>query len=251
MTAHDGAISPPLCHTLATLLAELQMTSAKSVGRIIGMLFLVQVLLAPPVYTEFGMMRSITASDFLANAASNAMQIKLALLLTLVLSALTLAAALVALPVFRQHSERMAHLFVALSVVGLATQAVEAHAIRDMLSMSVAYTSGNAPKELLEALGPMARSTWHSAHFTNLMLGHLKAFVFFVIVYRLALVPRALGAVGMAATLLSTMAATVPLLGYRFSYLLIPPTALTQLALTLWLITRGFEERQPLHSEAV
>ena len=70
------------------------MRTAKSVGRIIGVLFLVQVLLAPPVYTQWGMMGSVTAPDFLANAAGNAMQIRVAVLLTFVLSALTLAAAL-------------------------------------------------------------------------------------------------------------------------------------------------------------
>ena len=114
-----------------------RVSSAKSVGRIVGLLFLAQVLLAPPVYTEFGMMRSVITPGFLANAAGNAMQIRVAVLLTLVLSALTLAAALIAMPVFRKH-------------------------------------------------------------------------------------------------------------GYRFSYLMIMPTALTQLALTLWLIVRGFEERQHL-----
>jgi hypothetical protein len=222
---------------------EVKMRTAKSVGRIIGVLFLVQALLAPPVYTQWGMMGSVTAPDFLANAAGNAMQIRVAVLLTFVLSALTLAAALMALPVFRRHSERMAFLFLALSVVGLATQVIESVATRDMLSMSLMYTKADAPKEFLETLGAVARSTWSSAHFVNLMLGHLKAFVFYVIMYRFALVPRVLGGIGMAATLLSTTAATMPLLGYRFSYLMIAPAAVTQLALTLWLIVKGFEER--------
>ena len=219
------------------------MRTAKSVGRIIGVLFLAQALLAPLVYTQWGMAGSVTASDFLVNAAGNATQIRVAVLLTLVLSALTLAAALVALPVFRRHSERMAFLFLAMSTVGLATQVIESVATRDMLSMSLMYTKADAPKEFLETLGPVARSTWSSAHFTNLMLGHLKALVFFVIMYRFALVPRILGGVGMAVTLLSTTAVIMPLLGYRFTFLMIAPTAVTQLALTLWLIVKGFEER--------
>lgn len=35
------------------------MNSTKSVGRIVGLLFLLQALLAVPVYTEVGMMRSV------------------------------------------------------------------------------------------------------------------------------------------------------------------------------------------------
>ena len=219
------------------------MRTAKSVGRIIGVLFLLQVLLALPVYTQWGMLRSVTAPDFLANAAGNATQIRVGVLLTFVLSALTLAAALIALPVFRRHSERMAFLFLALSVVGLATQVTESVATRDLLSMSLMYTKADAPKEFLETLGAMARSTWASAHYVNLMLGHIKAFVFFVIMYRFALVPRVLGGVGMAATILSTTATIMPLFGYPFSYPMIAPAAVTQLALTLWLIVKGFEER--------
>jgi hypothetical protein len=219
------------------------MRTAKSVGRIIGVLFLVQVLLALPVYTQWGMLRSVTAPDFLANAAGNATQIRVGVLLTFVLSALTLAAALIALPVFRRHSERMAFLFLALSVVGLATQVTESVATRDLLSMSLMYTKADAPKEFLETLGAVARSTWASAHYVNLMLGHIKAFVFFVIMYRFALVPRVLGGVGMAATILSTTATIMPLFGYPFSYPMIAPAAVTQLALTLWLMVKGFEER--------
>jgi hypothetical protein len=47
----------------------------------------------------------------------------------------------------------------------------------------------------------------------------------------------------MAATVLSTTAATLPLLGYPFSYALVAPAGLTQIVLALWLIARGFAER--------
>ena len=219
------------------------MNSAKSIGRVVGILFLAQALLAMPVYTQWGMMGSVTAPDFLANAAGDATQIRVAVLLTFVLTALTLAAALTAWPVLRRHSERMALLFLSLSVVGLATRAIEAAVTRDMVSVSLLYTKPGASKEFFEPLGALARSTWFSTHFINLALGHVKAFVFFVIVFRFALVPRALAGAGMAATLLSTTAATMPLLGYSFSYALVGPAGLMQLVLSLWLSVRGFAER--------
>ena len=92
----------------------------------------------------------------------------------------------------------------------------------------------------------MARSTWIGAHHTNLMVAHVTIFVLFVILFRFTLVPRALAALGMAASLLSTTAVTMPLLGYRLVFLLILPLGLTNLALILWLIVRGLEERQHL-----
>lgn len=80
------------------------------------------------------------------------------------------------------------------------------------------------------------------AHHTNVTVAHATVFVFNWILFRFALVPRGLAALGMAATLLSTTAVALPLLGFRFVFLLIMPTALTQLVLMLWLLIRGFEE---------
>lgn len=224
------------------------MRTSKSLGRIVGLLFLAQVFLAVPVYTEVGMMRSVIGPNFLANAAGSAAQIRVAVLLTFVLGALTLAAALTAWPILRHHSERMALLFLSLCVVGLATQAIEAAATRDMVTMSLLYAKPDAPKELFEQLGPLSRSTWSSTHFVNLALGHVKAFTFYLIVFRFGLVPRALGGIGMAATALSTTAATMPLVGYPFSYALVAPAGLMQLVLSLWLIAKGFAERPNLPS---
>ena len=61
-------------------------------GRIVGALLLTQALLAIPVYTEIGMMRSVIAPTFLANAAADTMQIRIALLLTNALGAMGEAA---------------------------------------------------------------------------------------------------------------------------------------------------------------
>jgi hypothetical protein len=221
---------------------EQRTESTKRIGRLVGALFLIQALLAIPTYTEVGMMRSVIQKDFLVNAAASAAQIRIALLLTFLLSAMTLAAALVVFPVIRRQSERMAHLFLALSVVGLAAQVVEFVATRNMVTMSVMYHAPNAAKPLLEALATVARSSWSSSHFTNLLLGHIKAFVFFLIVFRFAFVPRWLAGAGIATTLLSMTAATLPLLGYPFSYWMIAPTGVTQLVFTIWLLIRGFRE---------
>jgi uncharacterized protein DUF4386 len=218
--------------------------SAKSVGRIIGLMFLVQMLLAPLVYLR--LMRPVTAPGFLTSAAGSALQIRVAVLLTFGLGALTLAIAITATPVFRRYSERMALAFLALSIVGLATLAMESLAIRNMLSLSQEYAKAGAANELLLTLGGIARSTWYGAHFTNLMIAHGTGFVFYCILFRFALVPRALGVFGMAATLLSITAVAMPLLGYRFVFLMLIPVALSQLGLMPWLIVRGLQERRHL-----
>ncbi len=214
---------------------------ARRIGRIVGALLLAQALLAIPVYTEFGMMRGAIASAYLTEAAPDATQIRAGILLTYVLSAITIAVALVAWPLFRRLSERMALLFLMLSVSGFATHTVEAIAIADMLSLSIRYTTDGA-SEVLEALARVTRSSWRTAHFTNLALGHVKAFVLFLLLFRFALVPRLLAGLGIAATIVSTTAAVLPLLAFSFSYVAVAPTALVQLTLCVWLLVKGFRE---------
>lgn len=228
---------------------EPKMRSAKSVGRIIGLALLFQLLLALPVY--FVWMRPVTSPDFLATAAGSALQVRVALLITFVLGAMTITAAIAALPVFRRYSERMAFAYLALSVVGLSTLAMESIAMRNMLSLSLEFAEAGAAHELLQTLGGLARSTMIAAHHTNLMVAHGTLLLLYVILYRFALVPRVLSALGMGASLLSTTAVTLPLLGYRLVFLLVMPAAAVNLALILWLIVRGLEERQqPLRSDA-
>lgn len=225
------------------------MQSAKTAGRTIALAYLVQVLLAPPVY--FWMISPGTSRDFLSNAAGYAFRIRTGLLLTFVLGAMTLTVAIAALPVIRRQSERMAALLLALSVLGLATLAADSTAARNMLSLSLEYAKPGAPTELLQTLGDLSRSSWLAAHYTNLMVAHGTAFTFYFIALRLSLVPRALALLGLAASALSTAVVTSPLIGYPLPFRLIGPMALTNVLLILWLLARGLEERPRVPGSAV
>jgi hypothetical protein len=112
-----------------------------------------------------------------------------------------------------------------------------------MLAMSIEHAKPDAAHDVIEVMGSAARATWRSAHFTNLALGHVKIMLFSAILLRFALVPRPLAAVLVMATLLSTSAAVLSLLGRSFAYWMVAPTGLLQLAMTLWLLARGFRGR--------
>lgn len=216
------------------------MTSAKGVGRAIGLALLVQVLVAPPLY--FAVLRPVTGRDFLTNAAENAPTIKIALLSLFVLSAMTLAAALAAFPIVRRYSERMAFAYVALGVLGLATMAAETVASRQMLALSIEYAKAGAAPEL-QTLGALARSNWISAHFTNLVVGHASLLMLFAILYRFNLVPRVLAAVGIAASILSTTVVASTLAGTPLPFNLVLPVGVVNIVLIVWLLIKGLADR--------
>lgn len=221
------------------------MRSAKSTGRLIGVLFLVQLagLIVP-----FVLLHPLTtgARDYLANAAGASLQIKVAVFLLFANCALTIGITVAAWPVFRQHSERMALWLVAASVIMFALQAVDNAHIMSMLSLSQQYAQAGGPDDLFQTLAAAVGSTRRWVHFTELLVIDCWMFLLYSILYRSALVPRALAVIGLLTVLLHFTG--IPLRGF-LGYSLVTPMGmsmgLSQIALALWLMIKSFAERIP------
>jgi hypothetical protein len=218
------------------------MRSAKSVGRLIAILLLIQgtagyvvnfVLLGPVMTSPTG---------FLANAAGRALQVRLAVLLSLANGALTLGIAIAAWPVLRRCSEAMALWFLALGVVGFSVLAQENISVLNMLSLSEEYAKASAPQELFQTMALVVRSARTWAHYTNLLVAGAALLVFYGVLLRFLLVPRALSSFGLAAVVLEIAAVAMPLLGYRMVLLLIMPLGISHLLLAFWLMAKGFQD---------
>ncbi len=221
------------------------MRSAKSVGRTIGMLLVVQLsgLIVP-----FVLLLPLTRGprDFLANAVGASLQIKLAVFLLFANCALTIGIAIAAWPVFRQYSEAMALWLVAVSVIMFSLQAVDNAHVLSMLSLSQQYAQAGGPVELFQTLAAVVASTRRWGHFTELLVIDCWIFLLYSIMYRFDVVPRALAAFGLLTVILHFTGIPIPgLLGYSIVTLMGVPMAFSHLALAFWLMAKGFEE--PLH----
>ncbi|HYR76292.1 MAG TPA: DUF4386 domain-containing protein [Pyrinomonadaceae bacterium] len=221
------------------------MRSAKSVGRLIGVLLFVQLtgLIVP-----FVLLHPLTTGprDFLANAAGASLQIRLAVFLLFANCALTIGISIAAWPVFRQYSERMALWLVAASVIMFALQAVDNGHILSMLSLSQQYAEAGGPDGLFQTLAAVVGSTRRWVHFTELLVIDSWIFLLYCVVYRFALVPRALAAFGLLTVMLHFTGIPLPaFLGYSIVTLMGVPMGLSHLALALWLMAKGFAERVP------
>jgi hypothetical protein len=221
------------------------MRSAKSVGRFIGILLVLQLsgLIVP-----FVLLHPLTTGprDFLANAAGASLQIRVAVFFLFANCALTIGITVVAWPVFRQHSEAMALWLLAASVIMFALQAVDNVHILSMLSLSQQYAQAGGPNELFQTLAAMVGSTRRWVHFTELLVIDSWIFLLYSVLYRFALVPRALAAFGLLTVMLHFTGIPLPaFLGYSIVTLMGVTMGLSHLALALWLMVRGFEERIP------
>ncbi|HSL19919.1 MAG TPA: DUF4386 domain-containing protein [Vicinamibacterales bacterium] len=219
------------------------MTPAKRVGRTIGVLLLVH--LVGGLTLPYIVLNAAIAPGFLASAAAHAFQVRTTVLLLLASGAITLGIAITAWPVFRQYSERLALCFLALAIANFSLQAVESGTVLSMLSLSQEYAGAGADDAAVQTVATAVASARWWAHLTQLITVVSWLFVLYALLWRTAIVPRTLAALGMITTLLQI--AGVPLrafLGYEILVEMGMPLAPVHTALALWLMVKGFDERR-------
>jgi hypothetical protein len=223
------------------------MTTAKAAGRIIGVLVLLQSVGSGLV--NFVLMAPVFAAPgFLENAAGHPQRVGLSALLGLATGMLWLGIAITAFQVFRQRSHAMALWFVLLATISACLIAVENINVMSMLSLSEAYAKANiADRNLFQALRGVVASARNWTHYMSLIVAGSTLVVLYGVLFRFALVPRALAAFGLAAAALMIIAVAMPLFGHDIVFPLIMPLGLSQLMLALWLIAKGLpaSEHQP------
>jgi len=216
------------------------MEATRSASRIIGLLILAQILSGGLV--NFVLLAPLFgAPGFLVNAAPHATQIAMAALLGLAAGALAVAIAIIAYPIFRQYSHAMALWFFALAVASFSVSAVENVNLMSMLSLSEEYAKENTSDrdQLFQALRVVVASPRNWAHLLNLILAGSTTFVMYAVLFRFALIPRALAAFGLAAVVLQIAAVAMPLFGHSVVFLMLAPLGVSQLILAIWVIAKG------------
>jgi uncharacterized protein DUF4386 len=219
------------------------MESTQRTGRGVGLLLLIQLagLIVP-----FVLLHPLTrgTQNYLAHAVESAVQIRVAVFLLLANCALTIGISIAVFRVFCQHSESAALWLLAVSVIMFLLQAVDNVHVLSMLSLSQQYSHAGGEDALPQALAAVVGSTRRWAHLTELLVIDCWLFSLYGILYRLALVPRALAGFGLFTVLLHC--AGIPLRGL-LGYAVVMPMGVamgvSQIALAIWLLAKGFRER--------
>ena len=236
--------------TTAVVMPGTSMKSANSVGRLTGVLVLVHLALG--LWVPFAMLQRLRGpTGFLAIAAANSAQVRAAVFLLFVGSAFATAIAIAAWPIFRHYSSTMGLWLVALAVAAFSLQAVDNSALLSMLSLSQEYAKAGAVKtELFQALAVVVGSARKWAHYTYLLVAVSWILLLFTTLYRFRLVPRALAAFGIVASILQIAGVTLRgVLGYPPEMRLALPMAPAYIGLAVWLIVKGFTDHLGIEGE--
>lgn len=183
---------------------------------------------------------------FLVNAAPHAEQIGLAALLGVLTQALWVVIAVLAFPVISRGNQALALWLTALSVAGLAAGLVENTAVMSMVSLSQAYTkAAPADPAALETLRVVVASARNWPHFMARIVDGAIIFSFHAALLRLGLVPQVLAGLGLLAATSMVISVTLPFFGHAVIFAMLAPLGLVQLALSVWLMVKGFREHAP------
>src|SRR5690349_14695513 len=144
------------------------MKTKKGIARTVGILLLLHLSIG--LITPFVLLHPLTGQrSFLLTGAENAGQIRTAIFLLFVGSAMASAIAIACMPVFSRYSPGMTFWLLALGVAGFTLQAVDNGRILSLLSLSQEFArAGNAKTEVYQALALVAGPARKWSHYSYL-----------------------------------------------------------------------------------
>lgn len=223
------------------------MYSASKAGKIIGILFLVQIVIG--IFINFSALPQLFAEPgYMMTGADNLGKFGTAAIVALFMNGIGLLVACFVYPIFKERSPVLSLMVVALPVVCLALTGLEYSRTMEMASFSQHYlaaTSADA-KAMLEAIKPVISSGRNWAHYMAVGFSGFSLFLLYLLMFRSSATPRLLAGYGMLAAVSQQIAVAHPFLGNSVPFVMLAPLALAQLALPIYFIVKGISVKDEL-----
>lgn len=212
-------------------------------ARIIGLLIIVQLIVG--ILTNFILIGPIFANGgFIINAAANAQQLGISAIIAVTSNSLSIAIAAMIYPLVKSRSEPLAICYIALCCTLLATGIMEQVGMLSLTSFSEAYvTADKSVQEILVHSKFIVTALRNWAHYLGMFLSGASIMVFYTLMLRSELIPKALTIFGLCAASLQLIAISMPILGYQMVFAMIAPLAISQILLAAWLLIKGFNTK--------
>ena len=251
MAIHLGPQPKPIAMQPTDLLCEevmkvkLPSRTAFTSGRKVGILLLLQLVAG--LTLPFILSKALTAGTpaFLTAVARDSFQIRGAVLLSFVGSALTVYLGVTMFPVLRLYSKSAALVLLVVCAVSCTLDVVQAGTIMSMLAISNRFVDAGAiDSELYQVVGVAVASARRSAHATQLLGISTWMFVFYASLFRFLLLPRALAGIGGIGVISQFTGVTLMMfIGHPAIEPMAMPLLPIQITVAIWLIVKGFAEQ--------
>jgi hypothetical protein len=230
------------------------MKTYRKTAIIAGVLFLagyLGIFLGSAIYGPF-----VDAPDYLSVIFPNKSQVVLGIFIELINDVAVIGIPIVLFPVMKKFSERLALGYFGFRIVESVVLIVSKFNLLSLITISQNYlTVGTPEASYFQTAGAamLAERNWASQ--IQVVFFCLSALTFYYVMYRSKLIPRFLSVWGFFAVVLLVVANVLPVPdlteGFSLSQLLFLPIFISEIAIAIWLIVKGFNTQKPTLSEEV
>ena len=226
------------------------MNSTRMYARIVGVLFLVQMIAAAVSHSVI-LSPILSGENFLAAISANAIQVKIAMLLDLVCGAAVASIAILLFPILKKYSERIAIWYVGTRMIGFVTLIFSGILLLSIYSISKqSLQVSMLESSYLQILGNSMLDMRGWTKNTGLIIYCLSAFMFYYLLFTSKLIPRFISVWGLIGIIILFIEMMLITFGDTVRMILMIPIGLNEVFLGIWLIVKGFNPTQiNSHSE--
>ena len=216
------------------------MNSHRNAARMFGIFFIIAFL---SYGTGSALIASITNTpDFLANVYANSTTIVIgAILIALVHTFVNIGLPVIMLPILKPFNNNSAYGYLSLGIASTTVAVIGAIFLLLLIPLADEYVNaGSVATGHFETMGIVLKMGGAYAYQIAMAIWGLGGLLFVSVLYTSRLVPRLLSVWGMVGYLVFISGTVLELFGYPVGVLLSLPGGLFELALSVWLIAKGF-----------
>jgi len=225
-------------------------TSNKKLGRTIGLLFLAIMVVGPFSLNLRGLSTSMFESAaFYNDISSNALQMRLSVLLDILAAILSLGIAVMLYPVMKYHNYKLALWYLGLYITYLGVIFVSDIDRLSLISLSENLNESSDPGNW-NKLGLVLMESYIQAHFISLIIYSAASILLYYFLFITKMVPKLIAGWGILAVLIVFVITWLQIFGIDVSFVFYIQNGVFMLVFTAWLLVKGFAESSLLSDES-
>ncbi len=217
------------------------LNSTKNAARIVGILFLLQMLTA--VISHSVILRPILyGKNFLVDVSTHSNNVTLAMLSDLVCGASVFGIAVIMFPILKKHNESIALWYVGLRLNEWVIATISGIFLLTILAIGKEHVqTGMLESSYLPTIGKYFLKARGATQNLGLLGFCLSASMFYYILFQSRLIPRFISIWGLIGVLLLFTEIVSSIFGHSLGGIMIMlPMGLNEIFLGIWLIVKGF-----------
>lgn len=218
------------------------MISHKKLGRIIGVLFLLTILVGIGSLNLRGLSTSLAESPtFLSDVFVNSFMMKIGILLDILAALISVGIAVTLFPFIKRYNEGLALWYFGLYVTYFTLILVSNIDHLSLLSLSEQFVNAKSPDiNNFNMSGLLQIESYFSVHFLSLIIFSIAAAILYYFLYRTKLLPGFLCIWGFLAVSIVFASTWLQIFDYDVNFIVYAQNGLFMLFFTIWLLVKGF-----------